>query len=130
MTKFQLPSFSVGMASGSKDYDERWEKTFGRVQKRIKDAQNRVEATLTPAEKKVLAQRKKDQKVVERSPKVIWNRDPAASGPRWRAFLAGWELIVYETGAWFVSRDGSPFTSGKSTSLAAGKRAALRVWRK
>lgn len=59
-----------------------------------------------------------------------WNYDPAASGPRERAFLVnGWELKVYYDGRWVVEGPGDTQAQGCDADLAAAQARAVDVAR-
>ena len=59
---------------------------------------------------------------------IEWDRDPAASGWRSRAFLDdGWQLIVYDEGDWSIRKNNEPLIQGKETSAAAGKARAIKI---
>jgi hypothetical protein len=48
---------------------------------------------------------------------IEWHQDPAASGPRVRAFISVWaELIVYDDGNWEVRLRGETKAYGQEES--------------
>ena len=61
---------------------------------------------------------------------IEWNRDPAASGWRSRAFLSAGEVGVYDTGDWYVRLKSSAMAdaTGRASSITRGKRSALAVY--
>lgn len=59
---------------------------------------------------------------------VGWDRDPAASGWRWRAFLdGGWELLAYDDGRWEV-RHGSAVASGREADSTSARHRVVKVY--
>jgi hypothetical protein len=53
---------------------------------------------------------------LKRALDVRWCLDPAASGPRARAFLGDYELVIYlEDGAWYLHREGDQVAGGANT---------------
>lgn len=52
--------------------------------------------------------------------KIEWQRDPAASGWRSRAFLEKGEVVAYDSGAWFVFLGGS-YPDGRIRSVASAE---------
>lgn len=67
---------------------------------------------------------------------VVWHYDPAASGPRRRAFVLTntiprqrAALTAYEDGRWFVSSPVGAFRSGQAGNLLYAQRCAYFAWR-
>lgn len=66
---------------------------------------------------------------------VVWHYDPAASGPRRRAFVRTdvaprrcFVLGAYEDGRWFVE-SAAGNASGREVDLTAAQQRAFNVWR-
>ncbi len=67
---------------------------------------------------------------VKTEPDVEWDRDPAASGWRSRAFLPDfWQVLVYDDGAWHIRYRNEQIVSGKENDDESGKKRALAVYR-
>lgn len=64
------------------------------------------------------------------SEEPIWNRDPAASGWRSRAFLKNGEVFVYDDGRWFICLKGAitECASGREANAELSKARALLVY--
>jgi hypothetical protein len=51
-----------------------------------------------------------------RAPKLLWSRDHAASGWRSRCWVGSHELVVYDTGDWYIFHKGVLFLSDPTRS--------------
>ena len=67
---------------------------------------------------------------------VVWHYDPAASGPRRRAFVLSdaaprkcFVLGAYEDGRWFVESHQNGDAGGRAADLEAAKQRAYEVWK-
>lgn len=69
---------------------------------------------------------------------LSWNFDPAASGPRLRAFVGGpvkdpnldiTELKAYVDGAWGVETPVIVIASGVEPDLVSAQKRAIKVWK-
>lgn len=66
---------------------------------------------------------------------IAWHFDPAASGPRWRAFVETSDessvLVAYENGRWAVdipARGPRYAASGEESGFAQAQSRAFHVW--